>query len=223
MKRIIVELKRCVGVKASDNIKANLKFIMLFTVIGWNFHERNLHEYQSEKLRIDSDLKSPRWHKLQNCSVVKLNVHPFPYRNVLFNTQKAPFELHCVHSLISRSLFENLGSMDQVRLESDFSHSYSHGCIKSSTVCYAQWTQYMEITYFTCPTERQRKLHVPSEYGSDEISGKLISPEWKLKMNWKSFSSSQPENRLGVSTLQLPECLACIKPGFGWRLHSGAY
>lgn len=125
--------------------------------------------------------------------------------------------------------FRNLGSMDQVRFESDFSHSYSHGCIKSPTVCYAQWAQYMEITYFTCPTERQRKLHVPSEYGPDEIAGKPISRSWKIENDLKKlFRVRQPESGLEVRCSR-PECEACTIRVLAENcmrretLHSGAY
>lgn len=78
--------------------------------------------------------------------------------------------------------------MDQIRFEGNFSHSYSHGCIKSPSVCYAQWPQYLEITHFTCSTERLRKLHVPSEYGSNEITGKLITG---METNMKIILNAQ--------------------------------
>lgn len=63
------------------------------------------------------------------------------------------------------------GGMDKVRHESNPGHPHSHGGPESAAVGHAQRTQYLEAAHLARPAQRFRKLHVPSQHGSDAASG----------------------------------------------------
>lgn len=83
-----------------------------------------------------------------------------------------------IYAHLSRSLSDFFvfflflpGGMDKIRHESNPGHSHPYGGPESAAVGHAQRTQYLEVAHLARPAQRFRKLHVPSQHGSDAASG----------------------------------------------------